>query len=121
MKLSVPTRINNEIGGAEKACTKMVALKRHDLQLTWFDLVTYCTSQKNISQMVTRSFLEWEVRGSNLWQVKSNTVLPTAHHPCNISSKGSVWPGCNDADMGPANSLHALAYYSKYNERFDLI
>ena len=28
--------------------------------------------------------------------------------------------GRNDADMGPANSLHASAYYSEYNERFDL-
>ena len=24
-----------------------------------------------------------------------------------------------DAEMGPANSLHASAYYSEYNERFD--
>ena len=30
-------------------------------------------------------------------------------------------PGRNDAEMGPANSLHASAYYSEYNERFDLI
>ena len=27
----------------------------------------------------------------------------------------------SDAEMGPANSLHAPAYYSEYNERFDLI
>ena len=27
---------------------------------------------------------------------------------------------CNDAEMGPANLLHASAYYSEYNERFDL-
>ena len=26
-------------------------------------------------------------------------------------------PGRNDAEMGPANSLHASAYYSEYNER----
>ena len=26
-----------------------------------------------------------------------------------------------DAEMGPANSLHAMAYYSEYNERFDFI
>ena len=32
-------------------------------------------------------------------------------------------PGLNDTEMGPANSLHASAYYSEYNERldFDLI
>ena len=29
-------------------------------------------------------------------------------------------PRRNDAEMGPANSLHASAYYSEYNERFDL-
>ena len=28
-------------------------------------------------------------------------------------------PGRNDAEMGPANSIHASAYYSEYNERFD--
>ena len=27
-----------------------------------------------------------------------------------ISSKGAALPGCNDAEMGPANSLHASAY-----------
>ena len=26
-------------------------------------------------------------------------------------------PGHNDAEMDPANSLHALAYYSEYNKR----
>ena len=30
-----------------------------------------------------------------------------------------VLSGRNDAEMGPANSLHASAYYSEYNERFD--
>ena len=49
------------------------------------------------------------------------TVLPTARHRCGISSKGAVLPGRNDAEMGPANSLHASAYYSEYNERFDLM
>ena len=44
-----------------------------------------------------------------------------ARHRFNISSKGAVLPGRNDVEMGPANSLHASAYYSKYNERFDLI
>ena len=53
--------------------------------------------------------------------VKSDTVLPTAGHRCDIPSKGAVLPVSNDAEMGPANSLHASAYYSKYNERFDLI
>ena len=47
-------------------------------------------------------------------------MLPTACHRCDISLKGTVLPGRNDAEMGPANSLHASAHYSEYNERFDL-
>ena len=66
-----------------------------------------------------RSSLKREVRGSNLGPVKSDTVLPTARRRCNISSKGAVLRGRNDAEVGPANSLHALAYYSEYNKRFD--
>ena len=48
-------------------------------------------------------------------------VLPTARHRCDISSKGAVLPRRNDAEMGPDNSLHALALCSKYNKKFDLI
>ena len=70
---------------------------------------------------VTRSFLEREVLGSNLGPVKSNTVLSTARHRCDSSSEGAVLPWRNDAEMGPANSLHASTYYSEYNERFDLL
>ena len=29
--------------------------------------------------------------------------------------------GRNDAEMGPANSFHASAYYIEYNERFDFM
>ena len=39
--------------------------------------------------------------------------------PCDISSKGAVLPRRNDVEIGPANSLHASAYYSEYQERFD--
>ena len=60
-----------------------------------------------VGRAVTRSSLEREVWGSNLGPVKSDTVLPTARHRCDISSKGAVLPGRNDAEMGPANSLHA--------------
>ena len=74
-----------------------------------------------VGRAVTRSSLEREVWGSNLGPVKSDTVLPTARHRCDISSNEAVLPGRNDAEMGPANSLHASAYYSEYNERFDLI
>ena len=41
-------------------------------------------------------------------------------HRCDISSKGAVLPGRYDAEMGPANSLQASAYYSECNERFDM-
>ena len=72
-----------------------------------------------VGRAVTRSSLERKVWGSNLYPVKSDTVLPTARHRCNISSKGAVLPRRNDAEMGPTNSLHASAYYREYNERFD--
>ena len=45
--------------------------------------------------------MEQEVRGSNLGLVKSNTVLPTARHRCDISLKEAVLPGRNDVEMGP--------------------
>ena len=77
---------------------------------------------KTAGRALTRSYLEREVRSSNLGLVKSNTVLPTARHRCGISSKGAVLPECNDAEMDLANSLHASAYYYiEYNERFVLI
>ena len=73
-----------------------------------------------VGQAVTRSSLEREVWGSNLGPVKLDTVLPTARHRCDIFSKAAVLPWRNDAEMGPANSLHASAYYSECNKRFDL-
>ena len=42
-------------------------------------------------------------------EIKSNAVLPKARHRWIISSKRDVLSGRNDAEMGPANSLHALA------------
>ena len=38
-------------------------------------------------------FLERENRGLNLGLGKSDKVLPTARHPCDISLKGAVCPG----------------------------
>ena len=82
----------------------------------------FCFRHRPVGRAVMRSSLEREVRGSNLGPVKSDTVLPTARHRCNISSKGAVLPGRNDAEMGPANSLHASAYYSEYKWKiWDLI
>ena len=72
-----------------------------------------------VGRAVTRSSLEREVWDSNLRPIKSYTVLPTARHCSNISSKGAVLRGRNDAETGLANSLHASAYYSEYNERFE--
>ena len=62
-----------------------------------------------VSRAGTRSSLVPEVWGSNLGPVKLHTVLPTARHRWDISSKGAVLPGRNDADVGSATSLHALA------------
>ena len=84
--------------------------------------MVYCerkSSSKRLPVLLRKICDCFEVWGSNLGPVKSDTVLPTARHCCDISSKGAVLPGHNDAEMGPANSLHATAYYSEYNERFD--
>ena len=51
--------------------------------------------------------LEWEVSASYLGPVKSDTVLKTARHHCNISRKKAVLFGCNDVQMSSANLLHA--------------
>ena len=67
----------------------------------------------------TRSSPERKVRGSNLGPAISDKLLPTARHRCGISLKGAVLPERYDAEMGPANSLHVSAQYSKHNERFD--
>ena len=53
-------------------------------------------------------------------QIRYTVVLPTAFHRCDISSKGAVLPGCNDAKMYPANSLYASAY-SECDKIFDLL
>ena len=41
--------------------------------------------------------------------IKSDIVLPTARHRCDISSKEAVLPGRNNVEMSSANSLHASA------------
>ena len=62
-----------------------------------------------VGRAVTRSFQEREAVGSNLRPVKSDTVLSTARHRCNIFSKRDVLLNRNDEEMGPTNSLHASA------------
>ena len=65
--------------------------------------------------------MEREVWGSNFRSVKSETVLPTARHRCDISLKGVALPGRSNAEMGPANSSHPSAQHKEYNKRFDFI
>ena len=43
-----------------------------------------------------------------------------ARHRSDISPKRAVLPGRNDAKIDPVNYLHASAYYSEHNERFNL-
>ena len=62
-----------------------------------------------VGREVTRLSLEREVRGLNIKPVKSETVLPTARHCCDIFLKEIGLLGRNDAEMGPENSLHASA------------
>ena len=62
---------------------------------------------RSVGRAATRSSMERKVRGSNLGPVKSEAVLPMARYRCDISSKEVVLPERNDAEMGPANSLHA--------------
>ena len=45
--------------------------------------------------------LPWEIGGSNLGLVLSDTVLPTVRHRCDIFWKRIVSPGRNDAVMVP--------------------
>ena len=86
-------------------CLENYSLSLFQCQLTsilfWYNRL--------IGRAVTRSSPERKVKGSNLGPVKSDTALPTARHRCNISLKRAVLPGRNDAEMGPANLLHASA------------
>ena len=66
---------------------------------------TQSNQNRPVGRVVNRSYLEREVGRLNLETVKSDTVLPTARHRCDVSSKGAVLRGRNDAEMGPANSF----------------
>ena len=90
--------------------------------MTSFSLNPSTRSRRNSTSIImlialTRSSLKRKIWGSNLVPVKSDTVLPTARHRCNISSKEAVLPRRNDVEVGQANSLHASAYCSEYTER----
>ena len=70
---------------------------------------TFTNQIRPVGRGVTGSSLEREVGGSNLGPVKLDTVLPMAGHRGNISSNKAMLPRRNDEEIGPANSLHALA------------
>ena len=57
----------------------------------------------------------FKFRAGQIGRSVDNGLTPLGHF------ERIVLLGRNDAEMGPANSLHASAYYSEYNERFDLI
>ena len=52
-------------------------------------------------EQLPRMFLEREVWGSYRRPVKLDTLLPTTRQRCDISSKETVLPGRNDADVVP--------------------
>ena len=62
---------------------------------------SYNNINRPIGRAITRSSLEREVRGSNLGQVKSDTLSPTARHRCDISLKRAVLLGRDDAEIDP--------------------
>ena len=90
------------------------------LKKTFRDLNRYSSKtncgRKNLQSLgdrpfgraVTRSSLARKDRDSNLGPVKSNSILATIRHRCTISSKGAVLFRCNDAEMGPSNSLRGI-------------
>ena len=86
--------------------------------MLWRNAEFSCHAARRGAPTTARGRVRCAVAISSL-RFKSDTVLPTARHRCDISSKGAVLPGRNDAEMGPDNSLHASAYYSEYNERLD--
>ena len=66
------------------------------------------------------SSLKREVGYSTLKSVESDSV-GNGLSPLQHFLKKTVLLEYNNVGMGPTNLFHALAYYSKYNERFDLL
>ena len=56
-----------------------------------------------VDRRITHSSLEREIGGSNLGPVKSDTMLWTVCHRCDISSNEAVLPACNEAEMASPN------------------
>ena len=68
-----------------------------EFPILWYRICAY----RLVGQAVMRTSLEREIWGSNLGPVKSDKVLPTARHRCDISLKGAVLPRRNGAEMAP--------------------
>ena len=62
--------------------------------------------------------LRFKSRAGQIGHSVANHDSPTLQH---FFEGSCVAHRRNDAEMGPANSLHASASYSEYNEKFDLI
>ena len=86
------------------------------LRSTCSNLICKLYADQTIRYAVTRWSLDLDVWGANFGPVKSDTVLSTAHL-CIISSKGVLLPACAVTRRWTANSLHASAQYSEYNEK----
>ena len=85
-----------------------------------------CIDLKNTSQQKTlgifNELFKFQVedtnKSSSSWSSVNAFVFGAAVQ-ISVWSSRTVLPGRNDADMRPANSLHASASYSEYNQRFD--
>ena len=66
-----------------------------------------------VRRTVVRLTLEPEVKGSTPGTVKIDTVSSAACHRFEHFSKGVVFPGLKDAEIGPDNLSLALARFSE--------
>ena len=67
-------------------------------------ILAFCWSSSNAFVSGAGS-LRFKSRSGQIEQSVANGL-----HRCKISSKRAALPGRNDAEMGPANSLHASAH-----------
>ena len=59
--------------------------------------------------------MKFNSRAGQIGHSVANGSPPLRH----IFNRSSVACRRNDAEVGPANSLHASAYYREYNKKFD--
>ena len=66
-----------------------------------FDFRSQCSKTKlKLASWSSGNAFTSVARGSNLVQLKLDTVLPTARHRRNIFSKEAMLPRCNDVELG---------------------